>query len=250
MKTKLLLLIPCFLLLGHAAWADGSVNLAQDNSGNYWATFSNLSEAVVIPSNSGVVRVYTVGCRDTGAGADLVLYPLTSEVIGEKEGYFVPAATGVLIKASTTPVTYYTATGSSSVSFPVTNLLHAANGAITPETEHTYYKLSYGSMINEGNEPVYDLSTLGFHYGAEGGGSYTPSSGKAYLDLFLAAYSAPAHFVMEEMEEQTTTPTDLGNCSLQTTEETSKLLHGSTLLIRKDGVTYDIFGRTIKTEKR
>ncbi|MBO4621846.1 MAG: hypothetical protein J5635_04150, partial [Paludibacteraceae bacterium] len=128
-----------FLCATNLAWADGTVNLAQDNSGNYWATFSNLSEAVVIPSNSGVVRVYTVGCRDTGAGADLVLYPLTSETIGATVGYYVPAATGVLIKAADSSVSYNTVTGTSAVSFPATNLLHAANGHnISGETGHTY----------------------------------------------------------------------------------------------------------------
>jgi len=252
MKHQTSLFALCALFLGlcsSPAWADGSVSLAEDASHNYWATFSNISDAVFIPFGSGTVHVYTVGYRETSAGAVLVLYPLTTETIDATEGYFVPAATGVLIKAAANSVTYNTVTGSSAVSFPATNLLHAANGPITAVAGHTYYKLAYGTMINEGQGPVYDLSTLGFFYGAEGGGSYTPANGKAYLDIYLAASSAPARFVIEEMEEETSSPTDLHHSSPEATDGSVKLIHGTTILILKDGVTYDLSGRTSKTQQ-
>ncbi len=91
-------------------------------------------------------------------------------------GYYVPANTGVLIKATKQDIKYYTAaTGQTHANIPANNQLVAAttNGKFEGVTGYKYYKLAYDD---------YEKKTgLGFYYGEADGAPFVVKKGLAYL---------------------------------------------------------------------
>ena len=228
----------------------------------YWATFSHLSKNAFFPS-SNVSAVYTIGLSDQSVNADLVLIRLsqTSIIINSvaTSGYFVPQNTGVLIKAATPQVNYYLITENLNVALPEQNYLHAATGnTVGSENDgYKYYKLAYGNMGGADGESEPYYYNLGFYYGDSDnlssgtgdGGTYTPSLGKAYLQLpdSLSSSStpglAPDCFIMADFSEETTT-TEIPSVISQ--DGAVKVFREGIVYIIRNGIMYDVTGRSIK----
>ena len=107
----------------------------------------------------------------------------------EVSGYFVPANTGVLIKASfdgTTSVPYYTVTGKT-VDELTDNMLYPASKAMSELGDSYYfYKLAYND---------YSAKTgLGFYWGADNGAAFTAKTNGAYLAVPKSSTSAKSGF--------------------------------------------------------
>ena len=141
----------------------------------YYSTFS-CDRAVVFTED---VNVYAVNVTDgkldltkltTG---DYKTTNSTTETV--TNGYYVPANTGVLIKATKQDIKYYTAaTGQEHASLPDNQLVAATtDGMFTGDSDHKYYKLAYDD---------YEKKTgLGFYYGEAGGAAFVVKKGLAYL---------------------------------------------------------------------
>ena len=142
----------------------------------FYSTFS--SDRAVVFTND--VNVYAVNVTE----GKLELAELTkgdyntanSTTANVSSGYYVPANTGVLIKARNEDITYYTAaTGQKHANIPANNQLVAAtaDGMFTSDSDHKYYKLAYDD---------YEKKTgLGFYYGAAEGAPFVVKKGLAYL---------------------------------------------------------------------
>ena len=141
----------------------------------YYSTFSCDRDVVFTED----VKVYAVNVID----GKLKLAELTkgdykttnSTTAIVKNGYYVPANTGVLISATKQDIKYYTAaTSQDHASLPNNQLVAAtADGMFTSDSDHKYYKLAYDD---------YEKKTgLGFYYGAAGGAAFEVKKGLAYL---------------------------------------------------------------------
>ena len=83
----------------------------------------------------------------------------------------------MLIQSQTNSVTYYYPYSSETVTITETNQLKPApaDGDITHETGHVYYKLAYNDFNTK--------TGLGFYWGAAGGGAFSVKANTAYLDV-------------------------------------------------------------------
>ena len=145
------------------------------DKGAYYSTFS-CDRAVVFTND---VFVYAVNVTE----GKLELAELTkgnynttnSTTANVSSGYYVPANTGVLIKAKNANIKYYTAvTSQDHASLPNNQLVAAtADGLLTGDSDHKYYKLAYDDYVKK--------TGLGFYYGAAGGAAFEVKKGLAYL---------------------------------------------------------------------
>lgn len=149
-------------------------------SGNdYYATFSS-DQVTFFPEGDADVTFTTTVQKAYAVGDMLELTSLATDnatISGnEVSGYFVPANTGVLIKASfdgTTSVPYYTVTGKT-VDELTDNMLYPATKAMSDLGDSYYfYKLAYDDYTAK--------TGLGFYWGAADGKAFTAKSNGAYL---------------------------------------------------------------------
>lgn len=162
-------------------------------SGNdYYATFS--SDKVTFFPESDENITYATTIQKAYALDDMLELTALSTAkatIDGKDvtGYFVPANTGVLIKASfdgATAIPYYTVTGKDDVAALTDNMLYPATMPMTQLTGCYFYKLAYDD---------YSAKTgLGFYWGADNGAAFTAKTNGAYLAVPKSSGSAKSAF--------------------------------------------------------
>ena len=159
------------------AYTPATLTLKANSGDNYYATFSN-EAATFFPETDADMTFMTEAQTAFADGDELLLTTLATanaNIDGnETSGYFVPANTGVLIKASfdkeDTTIPYYTVTGKT-VDALADNMLHPSSETMTGD--YYFYKLAYDNISTK--------TGLGFYWGAENGGEFTSKSGLAYL---------------------------------------------------------------------
>jgi hypothetical protein len=150
-------------------------------SGNdYYATFSS-DQVTFFPESDENTSFMTDVQKAYAFGDMLELTNLTATTTtidgNEVNGYFVPANTGVLIKASftttTTSIPYYTVSGKN-VTALEDNMLYPASKAMSDLGDGYYfYKLAYDDYTAK--------TGLGFYWGADNGAAFTAKTNGAYL---------------------------------------------------------------------
>ena len=146
------------------------LTLVAQHGKNYYATFSSENPVKFVDA-----EVYAVSV----SGDVLELNVVDSKI--------VPANTGVLIKTNSEKTSYYATLCSEAIS---NNLLKAASVTMDASSNKNY-KLAYND---------YSAKTgLGFYYGAENGGKFTPKTGGAYLAVPLDQTSARC-FTFDDVE--------------------------------------------------
>ena len=168
-----------------------SSNFATSGNDSY-ATFSS-DKVTFFPEGDAGVTFTTTVQKAYAVGDMLELTSLATDnatISGnEVSGYFVPANTGVLIKASfdgTTSVPYYTVTGKT-VDELTDNMLYPATKAMSDLGDRYYfYKLAYND---------YSAKTgLGFYWGADNGAAFKAKTNGAYLAVPKSSTSAKSGF--------------------------------------------------------
>jgi len=239
MKTKLLL-IPCFLLLGHAAWAQGGVPATETipalTTGD-WATYSP-SYNVTIPAKSDAFPVSVYVATYSG---DITAATLTTREINGSSSINVPAGSGLLLKTlSTTQLGPYTinTTSASTVDLLVTPYFNSLRG--TGSTSSTVAYLKHANDDASFIMVLHKTQQVFVSYGSTG--TEEVPANKAFLPVTPSGpeTQAPSIRIVEGPEVITT----LDNSA----EEAKgvKILRNGQLYIRRDGVTYDLMGRTIE----
>lgn len=146
---------------------------------NYYATFSS-DQVTFFPESDENTSFMTDVQKAYAFGDMLELTNLTTATAtidgNEVSGYYVPANTGVLIKASfdnASSITYYTVSGKD-VDLLTDNMLYPASKAMSELGDSYYfYKLAYDD---------YSAKTgLGFYWGADNGTVFTAKTNGAYL---------------------------------------------------------------------
>lgn len=158
-------------------YTPANLTLKANSGDNYYATFSN-EAATFFPETDADMTFMTEAQTAFSDGDELLLTTLataSANIDGnEINGYFVPANTGVLIKASfdkeDTTIPYYTVTGKT-VDALADNMLHPSSETMTGD--YYFYKLAYDNISTK--------TGLGFYWGAKNGGEFTSKSGLAYL---------------------------------------------------------------------
>ena len=156
-----------------------SSNFATSGNDSY-ATFS--SDEVTFFPKSDENKSFTTNVQKASVASETLelkdLETAKATIKGtEVSGYFVPANTGVLIKASftttTTSIPYYTVSGKN-VTALEDNMLYPASKAMSDLGDSYYfYKLAYDD---------YSAKTgLGFYWGADNGTVFTAKTNGAYL---------------------------------------------------------------------
>ena len=209
---------------------------AYDETGTYWATFSDEDNVTFFPATHNTdktTEIYTVSVQ----GGVMSLNALTPEdatiSASDVNGYFVPANTGVLIKCAASSAPYYTVANKYVVPLE-NNMLYPGKGeTIDSPASCKYYLLGYGDAV-----PT--RSTLGFYYGAEGGAAFKARNGGAYLAVPTTTL-APARFLITDEENNAT---DIK--SIEANDKAVKFIQNGQLLILRDGITYDALGRVVK----
>lgn len=174
------------------AYTPATLTLKANSGDNYYATFSN-EAATFFPETDADMTFMTEAQTAFADGNELLLTTLATanaNIDGnEISGYFVPANTGVLIKASfdkeDTTIPYYTVTGKT-VDALADNMLHPSSETMTGD--YYFYKLAYDNISTK--------TGLGFYWGAENGGEFTSKSGLAYLAVPKTA-SAKSGFAFD-----------------------------------------------------
>ena len=146
---------------------------------DYYATFS--SDKVTFFPESDENITYATTIQKAYALDDMLELTALSTAkatIDGKDvtGYFVPANTGVLIKASfdnASSITYYTVTGKDDVAALTDNMLYPATKAMSELTNCYFYKLAYDDYSSK--------TGLGFYWGADNGTVFTAKTNGAYL---------------------------------------------------------------------
>ena len=146
---------------------------------DYYATFS--SDKVTFFPESDENITYATTIQKAYALDDMLELTALSTAkatIDGKDvtGYFVPANTGVLIKASfdgATAIPYYTVTGKDDVAALTDNMLYPATKAMSELTNCYFYKLAYDDYSSK--------TGLGFYWGADNGTVFTAKTNGAYL---------------------------------------------------------------------
>lgn len=167
----------------------GTLQLVAHNEDGYWATFS-AKKGVFFKSADATVYTLTVD------GEKVVATELSDDsyvTTAAGYGYYVPAGTGVLVKSSSTSVTYYMSAGSDlDELLPVTadNLLRPATAQMTGDCK--FYRLAYDNYTTK--------TGLGFYYGAANGAAFTCKAGGAYLAV-PAAVASVKGFTLGSLED-------------------------------------------------
>lgn len=151
---------------------------AQSGS-DYYATFS--SDKVTFFPESNDNMTFTTDVQTAYAVGDMMelktIATANATIDGKQvSGYYVPAKTGVLIKASfdgATAIPYYTVTGKDDVAALTDNMLYPATKAMSELTNCYFYKLAYDDYSSK--------TGLGFYWGADNGAVFTAKTNGAYL---------------------------------------------------------------------
>lgn len=148
-------------------------------SGNdYYATFSS-DQVTFFPESDENTSFMTDVQKAYAFGDMLELTNLTTATAtidgNEVSGYYVPANTGVLIKASfdnASSITYYTVSGKD-VDLLTDNMLYPATKKMSELNNCYFYKLAYDDYSSK--------TGLGFYWGADNGTVFTAKTNGAYL---------------------------------------------------------------------
>jgi len=162
-------------------------------SGNdYYATFSSDKVTFFPESDENMsIMTYVQTAYAVGDMMELKTIATANATIDGKQvsGYYVPANTGVLIKASfdgASSITYYTVSGKDDVAALKDNMLYPATKAMSELTNCYFYKLAYDD---------YSAKTgLGFYWGADNGAAFTAKTNGAYLAVPKSSGSAKSGF--------------------------------------------------------
>lgn len=205
----------------------------------YYVTFSN-DKAVTIPDMIEVgdeyaqLTVYSVYAVENL----LELQEVTNNHYEDDGVWYLSENEGYLIKAEYSgDVTF---TGSAVISVPYTELDYNLNGqnsenALRPASEEKdnvgkYYMLAY-------SDNTCKPASLGFYWGAPNGVAFTSRANSAYLKIYTAADSAPAHFLIED-EVTAVENIDATNVV--------KFIEEGNLYIQKNGRVYNAMGQLVK----
>lgn len=155
----------------------GTINFIAKNTDGYYATFSS-DKDVVFTEDVVVSGVSITGGKLSLIDLNSANYDVTDTKTGVvKNGYYVPAKTGVLVYCTDATAPYYFPKTAQDVTLSGNQLKPApvSGGVFTEEAEtgFKYYKLAYDN---------YDTKTgLGFYWGAPEGGKFFVKAGTAYL---------------------------------------------------------------------
>lgn len=145
---------------------------------NYYATFSS-DQVTFFPESDENTSFMTDVQKAYAFGDMLELTNLTTATAtidgNEVSGYYVPANTGVLIKASfdnASSITYYTVSGKD-VDLLTDNMLYPATKKMSELNNCYFYKLAYDDYSSK--------TGLGFYWGADNGTVFTAKTNGAYL---------------------------------------------------------------------
>ncbi len=145
---------------------------------NYYATFSS-DQVTFFPESDENTSFMTDVQKAYAFGDMLELTNLTTATAtidgNEVSGYYVPANTGVLIKASfdnASSITYYTVSGKD-VDLLTDNMLYPATKKMSELNNCYFYKLAYDDYTAK--------KGLGFYWGADNGTVFTAKTNGAYL---------------------------------------------------------------------
>ena len=188
-----------------------SVNTATvDVDGEYYATFYSPYKCEITTDG---VMAYIGELSNDNSTLTLHAY----------DGSVIPANTGVVLGATTSGSVSLVATSKAASSVSGTNSLSGTIEATTPKTaSNTIYVLGQKD------------SNVGFYtYSGE------ISANKAYIEI--SGEGAPA-IRFENDEENDAT----GIKSIESNNQTIKFFEDGQLLIKRDGITYDVMGRVIR----
>ncbi len=161
-------------------YTPATLSLVAKSGNDYYATFSS-DQVTFFPESDENTSFMTDVQKAYAFGDMLELTNLTTATTtidgNEVNGYFVPANTGVLIKASftttTTSIPYYTVSGKN-VTALEDNMLYPASKAMSDLGDGYYfYKLAYDDYTAK--------TGLGFYWGADNGTVFTAKTNGAYL---------------------------------------------------------------------
>ena len=251
MKTKLLSLMTCFFLLGLPARADGDVN---DNEGSQGDQNTPTSEALP-PLKNGVWASY---CPSTfaripaksnlfpisvySATYNYQIHALVVREINASSGVNIgkrstdPEPYGYLLKLSANDEEYHNYSVDIGEEYNPDVVISGLAGTITEilNIKQTYTPADEYLMVllYEGNKFVPYT------------GDYFPAH-KAYIviskeEAQYAPDGAPSIRIIDASE----VPTALNNCEEEAV--VTKIVQNGQLLIVRDGVTFDLMGRTIR----
>ena len=158
---------------------------------NYYATFSS-DQVTFFPESDENTSFMTDVQKAYAFGDMLELTNLTTATAtidgNEVSGYYVPANTGVLIKASfdnASSITYYTVSGKD-VDLLTDNMLYPATKKMSELNNCYFYKLAYDDYSSK--------TGLGFYWGADNGAAFTAKTNGAYLAVPKSSGSAKSGF--------------------------------------------------------
>ena len=158
-----------------------TLNFKATDGSSYYATFSS-DKDVVFTNDVTVYGVSVEGGKVKTTQFPIAYYEVTDATVGEgtgivENGYYVPANTGVLVKAlaNSTSTSYYFPKTTQSVECPSNMLMPApvAGGVFDATDGYKYYKLAYDNLDKQ--------EGLGFYWGAPEGGKFFVKAGTAYL---------------------------------------------------------------------
>ena len=173
----------------------GTLDFKATDGSSYYATFSS-DKNVVFTNDVTVYGVSVEGGKVKTTQFPIAYYEVTDATVGEgtgivENGYYVPANTGVLVKALANSTSYYFPKNTQSVKCPA-NMLKPAptnGGLFTAEEDgYKYYKLAYDDFDNN--------TGLGFYWGAENGGAFYVKAGTAYLAVSKANAAGAKGFTL------------------------------------------------------
>lgn len=173
-----------------------TLNFKATDGSSYYATFSS-DKDVVFTNNVTVYGVSVEGGKVKTTQFPIAYYEVTDATVGEgtgivENGYYVPANTGVLVKAlaNSTSTSYYFPKTTQSVECPSNMLMPApvAGGVFDATADYKYYKLAYDDFDNQ--------TGLGFYWGAENGGAFKVKAGTAYLAVHKTIAASAKGFTL------------------------------------------------------
>jgi len=161
-------------------YTPATLSLVAKSGNDYYATFSS-DKVTFFPEGDDNNVTFTTNVQKAYALGDILdlkdLATATATIDGkEVNGYFVPANTGVLIKASfdgASSIPYYTVSGKN-VTALEDNMLYPASKTMSDLGDGYYfYKLAYDDYTAK--------TGLGFYWGADNGAAFIAKTNGAYL---------------------------------------------------------------------
>lgn len=200
-------------------WAEKSSDLAE--------------KAVISVSNAGYTSYY-----NSKKGYEMPIgmegYIFNNETLNiEKKyevGQFVPAGEALVLKAAQGNYNLYL--GAASTQKEAKNALLGTDEITPLEADADYY--FYALTLNAAKEP----NSVGFYWMVEDGAAFTNGAHKAYLKLAKNSNAAP-RYLFNGTEETTAVE------NVETVEAV-KFIENGQVLIKKNGVVYNVMGQIVK----